>query len=162
MRVPGQVGDYTIRVVDAKTHEGVAGAVVQFTELSNSPGNSSARVTSNAAGNAELKRTQVGRYAVKLTPPAGWKTTEIFNAQIYVDATPGNHTFEVERNGEPTPPTPSPSASSVPSPTPSATVSPRPSTTVSPSDAATVSPTTSASSPAPGAGAGSHRSPAPT
>ncbi len=152
MRVPGQVGNYTVRVVDAKTHDGVAGAAVQFTELSNSPDNASARVTSNAAGNAELKGTQVGRYAVKLTPPAGWKTTRIFNAQINITAKPDSLTFEVERNGEPPLPTPSPSASDAPSPTPSATLSPRPSTTVSPSDAATVSPTTSASSHAPGRG----------
>lgn len=154
MRVPGQVGDYTFRVVDAKTHDGVAGAVVQFTELSNSPGNASARVTSNAAGNAKLKGTQVGRYDVKVTPPAGWKLGRISAAQIIVEAKPGSSEFELERNGEPTVPTPSASAGTGPSPAPSATLSPHPSTTVSPSGAATVSPTTSASGHAPGAGPG--------
>ncbi|MFC7531670.1 LPXTG cell wall anchor domain-containing protein [Actinoplanes sp. GCM10030250] len=136
IRVPGQVGDFTIHVVDAKSSGGgVAGAVVQFTELTNSPGNFSARISSDAAGNAQLKGAQVGRYQVKVTPPAGWKATDVAQAEVNVKAKPGSFTFKLERNGEPT---------AEPSrPAPSATAS---------SGAATVSP--SASSAAPGTGAG--------
>ncbi|MEV4702118.1 carboxypeptidase regulatory-like domain-containing protein [Actinoplanes sp. NPDC049316] len=113
IRVPGRVGDYTARVVDARTNAVVAGAVVQFTELSNSPGNVSARVTTDAAGNAELKGTQVGRYELTVTPPAGWKAAEVAQAQVNVKAEPDSFTFQLERTGEPTaePSGPAPSAS---------------------------------------------------
>ena len=61
--VPGQFGDYTIRRRQRcqEPTRVLPRAVVQFTELSNSPGNSSARVTSDAAGKAELKRATAGR-----------------------------------------------------------------------------------------------------
>ena len=145
IRVPGQVGDYTVHVVDAETGAGVAGAVVEFTEMSNSPGNFTARVTSNAAGDAELKGVQVGRYQVKVTSPAGWKATDVSQAQVNIKAKPDSHTFKLERTGEPTAepsrPAPSPSASSA-QPSPSASVS------------SSASPSPSASSAAPGAGGG--------
>ncbi|WP_328473496.1 prealbumin-like fold domain-containing protein [Actinoplanes sp. NBC_00393] len=136
IRVPGQVGDYTVRVVDAQGSGGVAGVVVQFTELTDSPGNVTAQVTTDASGNAELKDTQVGRYQLRITPPAGWKKTDVAQAEVSIKAKAGSFTFKVERNGEPTaaPSQPAPSAST--------------------SAGATVSPTASASGEAPGAGGG--------
>lgn len=125
IRVPGQVGEYTIRVVDAETKAGVAGAVVEFTEITHSPGNFSARVVSDAAGNAELKGAQVGQYNVSVTPPAGWKATAGSRASIFVQTKPDDLTLKFERNGEPTaePSLPAPSASAG-GVQPGATVSP--------------------------------------
>ncbi|MGA5299358.1 carboxypeptidase-like regulatory domain-containing protein [Nucisporomicrobium flavum] len=137
IRVPGRAGDYTVHVVDAGTNAGVPGAVVEFTELSNSPGNVSARITSDAAGNARLTGTQVGRYDLKVTAPAGWRTGEVSHAQVNVKVEPDDFTFKLERTGEPT------AAPSAPTPSPSAGGD-QPGATAGPS----------ASAPAPGTGSG--------
>lgn len=143
MRVPGQLGGFTLHVVDAATDIGVRGVVVEFTEQSNSSGNFSARVTSNAAGDAVLKNAPAGPYRLQVRPPAGWRTAEgsTSEAQFSVESKPGTLTLKLERTGEPAPAATS-TGGSAPSATPAR------------SAAVTPSPASSSSSAAGGAGGG--------
>ncbi|MFC4071460.1 DUF7507 domain-containing protein [Actinoplanes subglobosus] len=134
IRVPGQLGDYTVKAVDAKSGAPVAGLGVTLTERTNTPDPIVLRATSSAAGRAEFKAVQVGRYKSALTAPAGWDIVERGYSEFSISAKPGDFTVKLERNGEPTA-------------APSATVSASAGASASASAAA---PSPSASSDAPG------------
>ncbi|OJF13567.1 SdrD B-like domain-containing protein [Couchioplanes caeruleus] len=117
MRVPGIRSNYTVRAQEDHTHVPVAGVVVEITEQTDSPGKFTARLTTDAAGNADFTNLPLGRYIVRAIAPAGWTGKYSDDLERYTWVEPNDpdklSTLTLVRNGDPTtaPSTPAPAAS---------------------------------------------------